>query len=158
MLTPFAMSLFPTRNSIFSDYVFKASNVQTEQLLPSQRSRTPSPRYSSVHGRNVSPPSPAERYPPRFRSSKRQFVRASGARRKLSRILHELFRFSSIVFWLCNVGSRSSSSSSSSSSSVLRTSVANWLPTISSAVRTKPVLRRQHDKQLSAARLLQIPW
>ncbi|VDP31931.1 unnamed protein product [Heligmosomoides polygyrus] len=42
---------------------------QTEQLLPSQRSRTPSPRYSSVHGRNVSPPSPAERYPPRFRSN-----------------------------------------------------------------------------------------
>ncbi|KAK6033021.1 putative ATP synthase F0, A subunit, partial [Ostertagia ostertagi] len=42
---------------------------QTEQLLPSQRSRTPSPRYSSVHGRNMSPPSPAERYPSRFRSS-----------------------------------------------------------------------------------------
>ncbi|KAK5977718.1 hypothetical protein GCK32_021936, partial [Trichostrongylus colubriformis] len=41
----------------------------TEQLLPSQRSRTPSPRYSSVHGRNMSPPSPAERYPSRFRSS-----------------------------------------------------------------------------------------
>ncbi|XGW32512.1 hypothetical protein V3C99_017226 [Haemonchus contortus] len=42
---------------------------ETEQLLPSQRSRTPSPRYSSLHGRNMSPPSPAERYPSRFRSS-----------------------------------------------------------------------------------------
>ncbi|VDM76504.1 unnamed protein product [Strongylus vulgaris] len=40
---------------------------ETEQLLPSQRSRTPSPRYSSLHGRS-SPPSPAERYPPRYRS------------------------------------------------------------------------------------------
>ncbi|KJH46009.1 hypothetical protein DICVIV_07927 [Dictyocaulus viviparus] len=41
---------------------------QTEQLLSSQRSRTPSPRYSSPYGRDVSSPISPERYPPRYRS------------------------------------------------------------------------------------------
>ncbi|KAE9412850.1 hypothetical protein Angca_007910, partial [Angiostrongylus cantonensis] len=41
---------------------------ETEQLLPSQRSRTPSPRYSGLRGQEVAPPSLTERYPSRFRS------------------------------------------------------------------------------------------
>uniref|UniRef100_A0A1I7WZX4 DM10 domain-containing protein n=1 Tax=Heterorhabditis bacteriophora TaxID=37862 RepID=A0A1I7WZX4_HETBA len=45
----------------------------TEQLLPSShRSRSPSPRYRSLPGRNSSPPSPADRYPTgRYRAGER---------------------------------------------------------------------------------------